>query len=77
MRFLAIRANNMLTVAGIVGAVNVCVRWRTAVVAFANNNRFVRMVDRNGDSLIEHVAFAVKQPALHLLVFSVSDDASV
>src|SRR5690606_6793540 len=73
MLFLAGFAADMLEIAH--GTVDIAVIRLAAMVAARNNDILVGTVDRHGNPLIEHIAFAVEQMSLYFRIFAVSDDS--
>lgn len=74
---LARLAAQMLAMAGIIRTVDIIFARLAAVIAGAHDNVLVRMVDRNRDPFVEHIAAAIEQPALRNRVFAICYDAAV
>lgn len=75
MLFFAIGTYDMLEIAH--RAVDIMIAWRFTMEALTDNDVFIRMIDRNGDSFVKYVAFTVKQTSLYFRVLAVSHNAAI
>src|SRR5690606_15444833 len=73
---IAIRTNDVLLMAKVVGAVDVAVFRLAAVVAFADNDRLY-VIDGHRYPFVENVHFAVKQLSLNLRILSVRSNSAI